>query len=207
MYSLNRYLAEGDKIGTGDLTERQCTEIVKLYTNYQTAKQDIDRCYGDDVLDCTFVHVIPVDTDEDVVEVDNFLSATCAKAGKMDTESCINHLVAIDVVEDGELDLAASSCSKKTLGCRFKSLRKASNLASGLHCEDSDLSCVEKEETKTELAELDGVFAGLDVLNGEKSNMGKSIATGAAIGLEVIVMLPLSLSSIVASTVFQTRVL
>lgn len=182
VYSLNRYLSEGDKISTADLTARQCRAIVDLYTNYQTVKQDIGRCFGNDVLNCTFVHAKPVEADEDIVEVDNFLATECAKAGKMDTKPCVEYLISQNLVEDGELDINASSCAKDTIGCRFKSLRNPDNLASGLKCTNLGIGCVNKEETEIEIAELDGVFGGLDVLAGEKSNMGKSIATGAAIG-------------------------
>lgn len=182
LYSLNGYLDMGDKIDGKDLTTRQCRAIVDLYTNYQTVKANIGRCYGQDTLTCTFIHTKPVEADEDIVQVDNFLATQCAQAGKMDTKSCINYLVQLNVVEDGELDIATSSCVKDTLGCRFKSLRDPNNLAGGLKCTNMDGGCVNFDETKTEIAELDGVFNGLDVLEGEKSNIAKSIGTGAAIG-------------------------
>ncbi len=179
MYSLNRYLSEGDKITTADLTPRQCLAIVDLYANYQTVKADMGRCFGEDVLDCTF-------STADIsleIDVEGWTDA-CSRAQKMDTFSCIDYLETHMGVGKGKLDKARSSCEKvDTVGCKFRSLRDVNNLASGLKCEAGSIGrCAAPEETQVEVAELDGVFAGLDVLNGEKSNMGKSIATGAAIG-------------------------
>ena len=182
IYSLNRYLPEGKKITTADLSESQCSAIAGLYTNYQTVKQDIDRCFGDKVLTCSFVHLIPVDSDEDVRDVDNFLAASCASAGVMETKSCIEHLISKNLVEQDELSIEESVCKEEVEGCRFKSLRNSDNLAGNLHCTNTTGGCVAKAETEVELAELGGVFNGVDVLNGEKSNMAKSIGTGAAIG-------------------------
>ena len=194
IYSLNRYLPEGDKITTNDLTARQCRAIVDLYTNYQTVKQDISRCFGNDVLNCTFVYndsfdpngyELPAGCEDDgakIACIDNLLATTCAGAGKLDTKPCIDYLVSVGSIESGDLNVEASSCAKDTVGCRFKSLRNPDNLAGGLKCTNLGIGCVNKDETEVEIAELDGVFGGLDVLNGEKSKMGKSIATGAAIG-------------------------
>ena len=181
LYSLNGYLDAGDKITTGDLTARQCRALVELYDNYQTIKSNKEHCFGNDVLSCTFVHV-PVAADEDVVEVDNFLATTCAKAGKMDTKSCIDYLIAVNAVKDGELNVDESSCEKDTLGCRFKSLRSPNSLAGGLKCTNLDGGCVPFEETDEEIDELDDVFGGLSVLEGEGQNYSKTIPVGAAIG-------------------------
>ena len=51
-----------------------------------------------------------------------------------------------------------------------------------LKCDRLDKTCATKEQTQAELRELDGVFAGLTILNGEKSTVGKNAGIGAAIG-------------------------
>jgi len=71
---------------------------------------------------------------------------------------------------------------KIVIGCQFKSLINANSLFGSLKCENTDAGCASREETETQLAQLDGVFAFLGILDGEKSTMAKNVGTGAAIG-------------------------
>ena len=70
----------------------------------------------------------------------------------------------------------------KVEGCKLKSLRSPDSLFGSLKCENFDGGCIDRDETEAELAALDGVFGSIDILYGEQSNIGKSLATGAAIG-------------------------
>lgn len=71
---------------------------------------------------------------------------------------------------------------KIVIGCQFKSLINANSLFGSLKCENTDAGCASREETEGQLAQLDGVFAFLGILDGEKSTMAKNVGTGAAIG-------------------------
>ena len=181
IYSLNRYLKASDKIGVDDLTERQCNAIVDLYTNYQTIMQDKERCSGPADFACKFI-----DLKDNAVEatLNKRYCDACVDAGKIKKADCIEYL---------EKDFGSESLSesKSTMvrisgtseECLYRSLRDPGNiLNTSLKCSASDTGCLTYAETEEELKELGGVFDGLSVLEGETSNMGKSIATGAAIG-------------------------
>ena len=174
-YSLNRYLSESDKIGVDDLTESQCEAIVDLYTNYQSVKQDMDRCYKRNYYECS----VRSDNDEFAEEVMSCCDR-CNEAGKDAFEGCVNGCVKSGVLTADNFKYEYVS---RNADCQYLSLRNQDNyLITNLKCDGSVAGCMPIEETKTEIAELDSLFASLNVLEGEKSNYGKTIPVGAAIG-------------------------
>ena len=159
---LNRYVPT--KITGSVLNESQCRDVVDLYVKYRTVKDD-GACFGRGMFECTVSDESEI-TDSDIGE----LCADYESAG--DCENALKEMYSLSVAR----------CTKKIVGCDYKSLKDPNSFGGSLKCTNVDGGCAPKSQILAEIAELDPVFKNLDVLNGEKSNMLGSIATGAAIG-------------------------
>lgn len=176
MYVLNAYIS--DAITTEDLTKSQCEEIVNLYTEYNTVEQANPNCFGKRSLDCAFVS----DSEDVVFEkyIQDDMTDQCIAADKYDSTECVSFIASL--YPEYSIDGTKSYCKEGKVGCDITSLRNSSSLFGRLKCQRVDGGCTNSEQLQAELEDLRGVFGKLSVLGGEKSNMGKSIGTGAAIG-------------------------
>ena len=66
--------------------------------------------------------------------------------------------------------------------CYFKPLNQAKIAGTGVYCSALGNGCLNHDEIRREIEPLGEIFAQLPILQGEKSNMGKSIGIGAAVG-------------------------
>ena len=175
IYVLNAYITE--EIKTEDLTKSQCEEIVDLYTAYNTIEQSNPNCFGKKSLDCAFVS----DSEDVVLDeyIQNDLTDQCITAEKYNKE-CVSLIAGL--YPEYSINETVSFCKEGKVGCDITSLRNSSSLFGRLKCQRVDGGCTNSGQLQKELEDLRGVFGNLSVLGGEKSNMGKSIATGAAIG-------------------------
>ena len=179
VYSLNGYLDGGEKITTADLTEHQCEAIRDLYIDYQTIMANKDYCFGNRIIDCTFVQKVG---DTLVPVHNNELAEQCGKAQKYTATECIEYLEGLGLVDKDTYDQDSSVCETGKIGCDYKSLRRAKNWADKLKCAALTPDCINEAELTRQLTELGNVFGGITVLDGEKSNYGTTIPVGAAIG-------------------------
>ena len=175
---LNYYLSEENKITSTIINKAQCQEIVDLYIAYNTIQND-NACFGKGAFGCNKHWIEPLDvTTCPVASDDEFADYVsdvctglpsgedCAAALRADLQGCVDNI----------------SCVKTVVGCHYKSLRNGNSYGNTLKCDPVTHDCATEIQTQAELAELAPIFNGLTILAGEESNMGRSIATGAAIG-------------------------
>ena len=163
---LNRYVPAESRLTGAVVDAAQCRAIVDLYVKYGSIKDDM-AAYGKEMLVCA------VDGDVSGDDVSNY----CA-AFKFNAKECEDY-----AKDNAEWGITEISCSEECESCTYYSLRDPNSFVNtSLKCDRLDKTCATKEQTQAELRELDGVFAGLTILNGEKSTVGKNAGIGAAIG-------------------------
>ncbi len=171
---LNEYLPDDKNITITELKKGQCEAIVDLYERYSSAKpqRKVKLNYGNQYFGCKY----KIAEDSGIKFADNQeWNAVCRKSGNVDTMQCIAKLEA--EYTGLKLDPAGTVCETIT-GCEVPSLRSTDQETA---CDNVGAECISCEELDVQIKALDKVFAKLNVLNTE-SNMGRSIATGAAIG-------------------------
>ena len=197
---LNEYLANKVDITQKVMEENSCNEIVELFDKYYQYETAIAECKDTEYLYSSSITVeISFDTTngeeagvlavapwciennhKTVSACKNFLNRECSAAGSV--EACQSLLVAKGVITTG-----VSATEKKLMDgqdCTLKALNLDKANGSGIYCSQSG-KCITATNVETELKRLNSVF-GKDMtdlmVNGEKSNMGKSIGIGAAVG-------------------------
>ncbi len=197
---LNEYLANKVDITQKVMEENSCNEIVELFDKYYQYETAIAECKDTEYLYSSSITVeMSFDTTngeeagvlavapwciennhKTVSACKNFLNRECSAAGSV--EACQSLLVAKGVITTG-----VSATEKKLMDgqdCTLKALNLDKANGAGIYCSQSG-KCITATNVETELKRLNSVF-GKDMtdlmVNGEKSNMGKSIGIGAAVG-------------------------
>ena len=197
---LNEYLLNDIDITQKIVSPESCDEIVELFDKYYQYETAISECQGAEymysgtvTIDMQFdithgeeasVHAVaPWCIDSGYKTVDackNFLHRQCARAGSV--EACESLLIDKGVV------FTTVSKSEEMLvdgqDCTLKALNLDRESGAGIYCSQSG-KCITASNVETELKRLDSVFGkGVTdlMVNGEKSNLGKSIGIGAAVG-------------------------
>ena len=197
---LNEYIEEDVDISKKSMDEGTCDEIVKLFDKYYQYETAIAECkdaeyeYKSSItvklsFDTTSGEAAAVQAvapwcfNEDYKTVDecqNFLDLQCTLAG--DVDKCRKKL------KERQVKFTEISVSPKKLvdgqDCTLKALNLDKKDDLGIYCSQSG-KCITASNVETELKRLNSVF-GKDItnlmINGEKSNMAKSVGIGAAVG-------------------------
>jgi hypothetical protein len=197
---LNEYLADKVDITQKVMEESSCNEIMELFDKYYQYETAIAECKD---MEYDYSSSITVNIEFDTKNgeeagvqavapwcitngyktVDACKSALhreCSKAGSVDACKAWlsqNGITTAAVYETDRTLMDGQDCTLKALN-----LDKANG--AGIYCSQSG-KCITATNVETELKRLNSVF-GKDMtdllVNGEKSNMGKSIGIGAAVG-------------------------
>ena len=197
---LNEYIENDVDISKKSMDEETCDEIVELFDKYYQYETAIAECkdaeyeYKSSItvklsFDTTSGEaaavkaVAPWCFDEEyktVEECQNFLDRQCTLAG--DVDKCRTKLI------EKQVKFTELSVSPKKLvdgqDCTLKALNLDKKDGLGIYCSKGGI-CITASNVETELKRLNSVF-GKDItnlmINGEKSNMAKSVGIGAAVG-------------------------
>ena len=197
---LNEYIENDVDITQKSMDEETCDEIVELFDKYYQYETAIAECkdaeyeYKSSItVKLSFVTtsdeaaavkaVAPWCYDKGyktVEECQNFLDLQCTLAG--DVDKCREKLL------EKHVKFTELSVSPKKLvdgqDCTLKALNLDKENGYGIYCSTGG-KCITASNVETELKRLNSVF-GKDItnlmINGEKSNMAKSVGIGAAVG-------------------------
>ena len=197
---LNEYIENDVDITQKSMDEETCDEIVELFDKYYQYETAIAECkdaeyeYKSSItVKLSFVTtsdeaaavkaVAPWCYDagyKTVEECQNFLDLQCTLAG--DVDKCRKKLI------EKQVKFTELSVSPKKLvdgqDCTLKALNLDKANGEGIYCSKGGI-CITASNVETELKRLNSVF-GKDItnlmINGEKSNMAKSVGIGAAVG-------------------------
>lgn len=194
---LNEYLDAGNRISTsgGVISMNQCEDVLALYNVYRQVETALDNCTDDtasdiskimismsyvgeeDGLENYFSQYAPICTGQNfnVQRCVNYLRSQC-KIQTRTAEECIEYLTGQGV------DANLLSIKTELVGeCVFKPLNKAKEAGEEIYC-TAKTGCVDAREMRSQVNRLGRVLDEIEILQGEKSNMGKSIGIGAATG-------------------------
>ena len=184
---LNEYLVKDFSLTDGVMSPDTCWEVVELFDKYYQFETAIAECEGA-ILEEIDVFEVEVSCPDDRWNLcyDNLIAQGesyfkhCKGDIPLSPQDCAERLKELYLQD--KLDVAEPELSGD---CVFKALNLDKlNPDSPIYCTESG-KCITSENSKEELKRLDNVF-GRDVsellIKGEKSNMGKSIAVGAAVG-------------------------
>ncbi len=198
---LNEYIEKDVDITQKSMDEETCDEIVELFDKYYQYETAIAECKDAEyeykskfTVELSFVitaddeatavkAVAPWCFNENYKTVDecqNFLDLQCTLAG--DVDKCREKL------RKKGVNFTEISVSPKKLvdgqDCTLKALNLDKKNGLGIYCSTGGI-CITASNVETELKRLNSVF-GKDItnlmINGEKSNMAKSVGIGAAVG-------------------------
>ena len=197
---LNEYIDKDVDISKKSMEEETCDEIVELFDKYYQYETAIAECKDAEYLYSSSI-TVNMTFDETkgeeaavrntaswclegghttVSACKNFLNRECVNAGSV--EACEALLLRKGVV------FTSVSQGAKTLvdgqDCTLKALNLDKANGEGIYCSKGGI-CITASNVETELKRLNSVF-GKDItnlmINGEKSNMAKSVGIGAAVG-------------------------
>lgn len=83
---------------------------------------------------------------------------------------------------DQNFELKESFSSELTGKCTFKPINIAKRDGGMFYCDKAGTSCMPEPDIRLDANRLGRVLDDLEILNGEKSNMAKSVAIGAGVG-------------------------
>ena len=205
---LNEYLDDGNEIESNfkKLDRKQCENIVALATMYPQLISALDECANvssvstkntwsltihwvapdekkDEALQAIIDEVFPKCKDKTVQQCADILVAHC----KTGTPECIDQLVAEGYINKNSQNYAkfnVSVKSKEELAgkCTFKPINIAKRNGEMIYCADLETGCKSEPDIRVDANRLGRVLDDLEILNGEKSNMAKSIGIGAGVG-------------------------
>ena len=198
---LNEYIENDVDISKKSMDEKTCDEIVKLFDKYYQYETAIAECKDAEyeykskfTVELNFV----ITADDEAAAV-KAVAPWCFNEGYKTVDECRNFLNLQCTLEDDVdkcrkklkekgVNFTEISVSPKKLvdgqDCTLKALNldKANGL--GIYCSTGGI-CITASNVETELKRLNSVF-GKDItnlmINGEKSNMAKSVGIGAAVG-------------------------
>lgn len=193
---LNEYLADKVDITQKVMEESSCNEIMELFDKYYQYETAIAECKDAEYLYSSSITIeLSFDTEAGVQAVapwcftnnhktvdacKNALRRECNSKGSV--EACKNWL------DDNKISYTSVSETDKSLmdgqDCTLKALNLDKKNGEGIYCSQSG-KCITASNVETELKRLNSVFnkSVTDLMvNGEKSNMAKSIGIGAAVG-------------------------
>lgn len=205
---LNEYLDAGNRI-TGDfkkLDRTQCEDIVDLAVMYPQLISALDECANVSSVSTTntwslTIHWVGKTSEEDgtlqaiinevfpncqgmtVQQCAGILAAHCETG----TPACIDQLVADGYIKknsqnDAKFNVSVNSKEELAGKCTFKPINIAKRNGEMIYCADLETGCKTESDIRLDANRLGRVLDDLEILNGEKSNMAKSVAIGAGVG-------------------------
>lgn len=205
---LNEYLDAGNTI-TSDfkkLDRKQCEDIVNLAVMYPQLISALDECADvssvstkntwsltihwvapeekkDEALQAIINEVFPKCKGKNVQQCADFLAAHC----KTGTPACINQLTLEGYIDEksknrGNFDVLVKSKEELAGKCTFKPINIAKRNGGMFYCDKAGTGCMPEPDIRLDANRLGRVLDDLEILNGEKSNMAKSVAIGAGVG-------------------------
>lgn len=185
---LGEYMVAGNRISStgGIINEAQCNDIVELYDAYRQIQTAIDDCDGVSTrIEEELVGVIVCDGK--FAKIDDCFADLVAQ-GWTQAEQCIGKgfttpQQCLDLIANNML--GGQGASSRPECNSFKPINLAKIDGTSVYCPIGNPGCLSRQDTLRELTRLDSVFTRevTDMIEkGEKSNMGKSIAVGAAVG-------------------------
>lgn len=163
---LNQYLIDTISVTGEQITQSQCNDILELQALYNEYKDAISNCQS--------MNSAIVETETEVTVTTTVTeSGTTTPANDDATRAAISNSV--------NQALSSVNSQNNNGRCMFKPLNLAITQGTGVECA-AQTGCRTIDEINREVNTLGGVLSQLEILKGEKGNMGKSIATGAAIG-------------------------
>ena len=197
---LNEYIENDVDISKKSMKEETCDEIVELFDKYYQYETAIAECKDAEYLYSSSITINMTfdETKGEEAAVKNTAS-WCLESGHKTVSACKNFLNR-ECVNAGSVEacealllrkgVAFTSVSQgaKTLvdgqDCTLKALNLDKQNGDGIYCSKGGI-CITASNVETELKRLNSVF-GKDItnlmINGEKSNMAKSVGIGAAVG-------------------------
>lgn len=183
---LNEYLDSSNRISStgGTLTKAQCEEIVKLNDVRYQLSTAMDNCKGGAGTTVTTVTVAGAEVNcsgyTDIEQCFNSVAELNACAGQgFTTLSQCAALLARNGVTTAQNTVTTTELAA---GCSFHPINKAKEMGEGIYCTAGGSDCMSADDIRADLNRLSRVLDNLEILEGQESNMGKSIAIGAAAG-------------------------
>ena len=206
---LNEYLDASNRISNNftTLSRAQCEDIVDLAVLYPQLSSALDECADvssvstkntwsvtinwvateskkSEGLQNIINAVFPPCKDKTMQQCARILSAYC----EADASDCIAQLETggqIKKDDNGYANFNVSVKSKEELvgKCTFKPINIAKRNGEMIYCADLETGCKSEPDIRMDANRLGRVLDDLEILNGEKSNMAKSIGIGAGVGL------------------------
>lgn len=191
--SISEYLEDKILPNVGVITESQCSEIVDLYNRYTQVKEALKKCnttgLGKDVdiyskveARCRAYNKI-----EDCFTYIDLLQP-CIGQSFTTLRQCTDYIAKLNAEKAVNEALAQSGgnefCSFQPLNLSRLNLSRARG--EGIYCNSGDDGCVDSVVIGVDIERLGDIFNSEieDLLkNGEESNMLKSVAIGAGVGV------------------------
>ena len=205
---INEYMDFGDRIPATakELQDGQCENIIKLYYRYSQISTALQDCQDITKIDRETTNSIKFKFNCDKTSVETLETCfkdkvpPCSGQNFRDESQCEDHLLAIckgsstddcaaklyneGVNKDVMVDVRKSIIDTEIHTCRFKPINLAKVNGDDIYCASGE-DCEPISNIRADVKRLGNVFtkdiAEL-IRNGEKSNMGKSIGIGAAVG-------------------------
>ncbi len=197
MRTINQYLFEPIAAGTTTVSVNTCLEIVNLYDKNERLADALKACnaWGVDSVDLEASISASINcngySNLDACFKTLPIAQDCVGKNFTTVDACVAYLNENKGAElEKQFDSQYADANAANKNCRFKSFRVAT--ADDILCDGTTAGCVGPQEIERDMNALNRVFGDKDaaktgslaylIVNGEKSNMARSIGTGAAIG-------------------------
>ena len=173
---LNEYLINAIPV-SGDVSQAQCEEIVRLYDTYNALSSAVAECKAANKANLKEGEKLTIKTDLDIelvqpVKGDNETEEAFAQRQREFNEQVIRLAGAMKSAAD------PTGCEQQ-----FKSINLAFKNGTGIYCSGSGSDCATTTEISTELARLNTVWASIKIDGIETGrSRGASAAIGAGVG-------------------------
>lgn len=190
---INLYLE--DKIGVSEVADgdnptfnaEKCNAIVELYQVYQRKKLAVDTCAdttGGNA-SCTLTMDaanIPADLKSVSLSCKTLDQDLRLEGNSLTVKGKVLQFTQAGDLEKVKKSVAdAKECCLNRQPCSFRALIQGNQ---DLYCDNGTMGgCQNKTEAKREINQLNDVFGKLEILQGQKSTVGKNALIGGAIGL------------------------
>lgn len=188
---LNEYLDASNRISsTADLTVAQCNAIVDLYEKYSRYDTELDACDGTISETSILRYTIAAPSDNPDEYFQQHFPPCVGASSNQECKSRLDELCAGQDVPTCSATLSAygvdmSLVQSTTVSgdCSFKPINLSyADPSYSIKCSGTSGECVSAADIEKQLSRLKPVLDNLTILQGEKSNMAKSIGIGAAVG-------------------------
>lgn len=188
--TLNKYLPEDNKISAvGAITENQCEAVLDLYDSYMQGKSiDTKNCkISLDSLEATVVKKSFQDCDGTVAGVDECGEPNYSRVkinGKWYPVSGFVTPDQVNNLENGSsITVSYIPESGASKDCTYVNLGADLQYGTKVICESEGASeCISAADFNRQIKELGKIYGNLEILEGEKSNIGVSTVVGTGIG-------------------------